>query len=151
MPGYIDKILKRFCPHYRLPTHRPAQTPGRYTIPVYSKIQYANVDDSPSLAPDQRTELQAIIGTLLYYARAVDPTLLPIANELASQQASPTVRVFKAINRALSYAAGNPSKCTTFYYCDIYYTVTLMPRTSRVPTHVPSPALTFSSAIITYP
>jgi hypothetical protein len=119
MPGYIDKMLKRFRPHYRLPTHRPAQTPGRYTIPVYSKVQYANVDDSPPLAPDQRTELQAIIGTLLYYARAVDPTLLPIANELAYQQASSTVRVLKATNRALSYAAGNPNKCTTFYYCDM--------------------------------
>ncbi len=86
---------------------------------MYSKVQYANVDDSPTLAPEQRTELQAIIGTLLYYARAVDPTLLPIANELASQQASPTVRTLKAVNCALSYAAGNPNKCTIFYYCDM--------------------------------
>ena len=83
MSGYIDKMLKRFRSHYRLPTHRPAQTSGRYTIPVYSNVQYANVDDSPPLAPDQRTELQAIIGALLYYARAVDPTLLTIANELS--------------------------------------------------------------------
>jgi hypothetical protein len=45
MPGYIDKMLKRFRPNYRLPTHRPAQTPGRYTISVHSKVQYANVDD----------------------------------------------------------------------------------------------------------
>ncbi len=119
MPGYIDKMLKRFRPHYRLPTHRPAHTPGRYTIPVHSKVQYANVDDSPPLAPDQRTELQAIIGTLLYYARAVNPTLLPIANELASQQVSFRVRALKATNRALSYATGNSNKCTTFYYCDM--------------------------------
>jgi len=119
MPGYIDKMLKRFRPHFRLPTHRPAQTPGRYTIPVYSKVQYANVDNSPALDPEQRTELQAIIGTLLYYARAVDPTLLPISNELASQQASPTVRTLKAINRALSYAAGNPNKATIFHSCDM--------------------------------
>ena len=119
MPGYVDKMLKRFRPHYLLPTHRPAQTPGRYTIPVYSKVQYANIDDSPPLSPEQRTELQAIIGTLLYYARAVDPTLLTIANELASQQASPTVRVLKATNRALSYAAGNSSHCTIFHSCDM--------------------------------
>ncbi len=49
----------------------------------------------------------------------MNPTLLTIANELASQQASPTVRVLKATNRALSYAAGNSNKCTTFYYCDM--------------------------------
>ncbi len=82
-------------------------------------MQYVNVDDLPPLSPDQRTELQAIIGTLLHYARAVDPTLLTITNELASQQASPTVRVFKATNRALSYTAGNSNHCTIFHSCDM--------------------------------
>jgi hypothetical protein len=34
MPGYVDKMLKIIRPHYLLPSHRPAQTSGRYTIPV---------------------------------------------------------------------------------------------------------------------
>jgi hypothetical protein len=60
MPGYVDKMLKRFRPHYLLPFHIPAQTPGRYTIPVYTKVQHAIVNDSPPLSPDQRIERQAL-------------------------------------------------------------------------------------------
>jgi hypothetical protein len=85
MPGYITKMLKRFRPTYFSPSHRPATTPGKYTVAVYRRIQLAKVDTSPSLSPTETTELQAIVGTLLYYARAVDPTLLPISNEIASQ------------------------------------------------------------------
>ncbi len=39
------------------------------------------------------------------HACAVDPTLLPIANELASQQAIATRQILNAANRALSYCA----------------------------------------------
>jgi hypothetical protein len=98
MPGYIEKMLKRFRPNYLLPSHRPSRTPGKYTISVYRRIQYVEIDDSPPLSPSQKTELQAIVGTILYYARAVDPTLLPIANELASQQATPTTKALTAAN-----------------------------------------------------
>ena len=100
-------MLKRFRPSYLSSSHRPATTPGKYTVPVYCRIQIAKVDTSPPLSPTQTTELQAIVGTLLYYARAVDPTLLPISNEIASQQATPTTKVMAAANRALSYAAGH--------------------------------------------
>jgi hypothetical protein len=104
MSGYIEKMLQRFRPSYLLPSHRPSHTPGKYTTPVYRRIQqYVEIDDSPTLSPSQTKELQAIVGPLLYYARAVDPTLLPIANELASQQATPTTKALTAANRALSY------------------------------------------------
>jgi hypothetical protein len=83
MPGYIEKMLQRVRLNYLLPSHRPSHTPGKYTIPVFRRIQHVDIDDSPTLSPAQTKELQAIVGTLLYYARSVDPTLLPIANELA--------------------------------------------------------------------
>ncbi len=68
---------------------------------------------------DSSHQLQAIIGTLLYYARAVDPTLLPIANELASQQANATRRIFNAANRALSYCAAHSDNQITYHACDM--------------------------------
>jgi hypothetical protein len=74
---------------------------------------------SPPLSPSQKTELQAIVGTILHYARAVDPTLLPIANELASQQATPTTKALTAANRALSYCAGHMGSSITYNACDM--------------------------------
>jgi hypothetical protein len=120
MPSYVEKMMTRFRPHYLLPNHRPAAIPGKYALPVYSKIlvQRPIIDTSAPLSFEQHTEIQAIVGTLLYYARAVDPTLLPIANELASQQASLTQRVLQATNRALSYATAHPNNSITYHSCD---------------------------------
>ena len=121
MPGYVSKMLTRFRPQYLDPSHRAAYTPGRYIAPIYGNKspQTTTHDTSSTLDATQRTELQAIIGTLLYYARAVDPSLLPIANELASKQARPTIQVMRAANRALSYCAGHSNMCITYYACDM--------------------------------
>ena len=119
MPEYITKALQRFRPQYLLPTHRAAATPGKYHAAVYPRIQLVKEDRSPLLTPAQRTEIQAIVGTLLYYARAVDPSLLPIANEIASQQANPTQKVLTAANRALSYASARQNNCITYHACDM--------------------------------
>jgi hypothetical protein len=94
MPEYVKKMLQRFRPQYLLPGDRPPRTPGVYIAPSLSKKpQTVFIDRLEKLSPALVTELQAIIGTLLYYARAVDPTLLPIANKLASQQANASRRV----------------------------------------------------------
>jgi hypothetical protein len=120
MPGYITKALQRFRPNYLLPNHRPAATPGKYHDTVYPRIKLVQEDRFPLLTPTERTEIQAIVGTLLYYARAVDPSLLPIANKIASQQANPTQKVLTAANRALSYASSRQNNCLTYYTCDMH-------------------------------
>ena len=50
----------------------------------------------------------------------MDPSLLPIANEIASQQANPTQKVMTAANRALSYAPARHDNCITYYACDMH-------------------------------
>ncbi len=119
MPGYINKALKCFRSHYLLPTHRAATTPGKYNSSIYLHIQYVKEDKSPLLTPTQRTEIQAIVGTLLYHARTVDRSLLPIANETASQQANLTQKVLIAANCVLSYASARQDNSITYYSCDM--------------------------------
>jgi hypothetical protein len=120
MPGYVTKMLQRFRPQYLIPGHRPSKTPGRYIPPSYTSApQVIFIDKTEKLSPTLITELQAIIGTLLYYARAVDPTLLTIANELASQQAQPTQRILKAANRALSYCSAYHQNALLYHACDM--------------------------------
>jgi hypothetical protein len=103
----------------------PPERLARYITPIYGQksAQLTSVDESPRLPASSVTELQAIIGTLLYYARAVDPWLLPIANELASKQAQPTTAVMNTASCALSYCAGKPNMATTFYACGMILTV----------------------------
>ncbi len=49
----------------------------------------------------------------------MDPSLLPVANEIASQQAAPTQTVLKAANRLLSYCSGHRTGSITFHACDM--------------------------------
>ena len=62
---------------------------------------------------------QAIVGSLLYYARGVDPTILPALNMVATLQANPTQYVAAAALRLLQYCARNPNNCITFHSCEI--------------------------------
>jgi hypothetical protein len=57
---------------------------------------------SPALSDKDVNKLQQLTGTLLYYSRAVDPTLIIPINVLASEQSSATAftadKVIKLIN-----------------------------------------------------
>ena len=74
MPGYIARVLERFQDWAGT---RRANTPGVYNKPAYgAKEQHAVIDDTEPLSAKDTTTLQAITGSLAYYARAVDPTML---------------------------------------------------------------------------
>jgi hypothetical protein len=112
MPGYIEKVLTRFRAWAGTKT---AKSPGVYTAPQYGiKIQLAHVDDTDPLDTDDIKTLQAVVGSMLYYARAVDPTMLPTTNHIASQQAQPTVAVRDQAIRLLQYAAAYPNNAIVF-------------------------------------
>jgi hypothetical protein len=59
--------------------------------------------------PAKRKRIQQILGTFLYYARAVDETMLCALNKMASRQANPTEDLMKDVERFLQYAATNPN------------------------------------------
>jgi hypothetical protein len=52
--------------------------------------------------------VQSCVGSLLYYARAVDSTMLPAINEISGSQASPTQKRMNACTMLLDYAASYP-------------------------------------------
>jgi hypothetical protein len=51
-------------------------------------------DDSPLLDNAGKKRIQQVIGSFLYYARAVNPTILMALSNIATQQATPTVNQF---------------------------------------------------------
>ena len=107
MPGYVHKALKRF----RRLNLRGADSPCIYTPPQYGKHTHDVLPDPPSelLTPEQHKELQEIVGVFLFYARAVDPTMVTPLSKIASKQAKPTTLLLPDIERFLQYATKYPN------------------------------------------
>ena len=106
MPGYVEKALQRFG----LQDAKGANSPAVYTPPQYGKqIQYEQAVDISRASPEAKTRIQEIVGVFLFYARAVDCTMLTTVNKLASKQANPTEDVIAASERLMQYAARFPN------------------------------------------
>jgi hypothetical protein len=107
MPGYIEKALQRF--QTPLPS-RAQHSPHAWIAPTYGQpTQYTEpADTSEPLPPAGLTRLQEIIGTLLYYARAVDSTMLVALGSLASAQSKGTQATARAATQLLNYCATHP-------------------------------------------
>jgi hypothetical protein len=81
MPGYVSNVLSKF--QHDAPKHTQ-HTPLRYVTPVYGdKTLYATKDETPSLAAKKCLTIQKFTGSVLYYARAIDPTVLMPLNDIA--------------------------------------------------------------------
>ena len=61
--------------------------------------------DSPPLSKEETTYVQAVAGTLLYHARAVDSTILPALSTITTKQAKPTQETMKKVKQLLDYCA----------------------------------------------
>ena len=86
MPGYIAKVLTRFAPTLL----QGADSPALYIAPTYgAKTQKSCSDTTVLLDAPQRTRIQGIIGSLLFYARGVDPTILPAVNNCKHSSRQP--------------------------------------------------------------
>eukprot|EP01034_Spumella_vulgaris_P021900 gene21900-27977_t len=117
MPEYIPKMLERFFPGEVL---RGVASPEVYTPPQYgAHVQHAQSDESAGLSGEQVHRLQEIVGCLLFYARAVDCTMLTAINHISSEQARPTERVMEMAQRLLRYAASYPSHELVYSACDM--------------------------------
>jgi hypothetical protein len=91
MPGYVSNVLSKF--QHDAPKH-PQHTPSKYVTPVYgAKTQYATKYETPPLTAKQCLTIQKITGSVLYYARAVDPTVLMPLHDIAMEQTKATEKL----------------------------------------------------------
>jgi hypothetical protein len=118
MPGYIERALQRF---EHPPPTRPQHAPHAWTKPTYgAAIQYApSIDTSPALDTADTKRVQEVLGTLLFYARAVDSTMLKAIGTISTQQAHGTQATMKAITQLLNYAATHPDATVRFIASDM--------------------------------
>ena len=118
MPGYVRKALERF--NINPDTAKGANSPAIYEPPDYgAKIQYDEIEDDRPISAEAKTRIQQIVGVFLFYARAVDPTMLCAVNKLASKQAAPTVDTVTQADRILQYAHRYPNAAVTIRASDM--------------------------------
>ena len=93
--------------------HHSIQTPARsflpQTINYGAKQQFANwTDASPKLDDTGIKRIQAIVGALLYYGRAIDNKLLVALSKLGSTQAAATKLTKANLSQLLDYLSTYP-------------------------------------------
>jgi hypothetical protein len=107
IPGYIKAALHKY--QHAVPT-RPEHAPHTWNPPIYgAKTQYVEDETtSPALSDKDVNKLQQLTGTLLYYSRAVDPTLILPINVLASEQSKATEVTADKVIKLLNYCNTHP-------------------------------------------
>eukprot|EP00957_Ditylum_brightwellii_P141397 10773390-Ditylum_brightwellii.AAC.1 len=59
--------------------------------------------------------IQSIMGTFLYYARAIDDVALPALNNIGTQQSKPTKNTIKDRSWLMDYFHTYPNMCLRFF------------------------------------
>jgi hypothetical protein len=102
----------------RLP-QAPTTYPSRYVTPVYgAKTQYVTRDDTLPLTAQQCLTIQIVTGSVLYYARAVDPTVLMPLNDIATELTKATEKTQAATNQMLDYLATHTDATIRYHASD---------------------------------
>jgi hypothetical protein len=85
------------------PSKRPQYAPHAWTEPAYGqRIQYAPPpDESAAASAVDITRAQGIVGTLLYYACSIDPTLIMPLSTITSRLSMATATTMDAIRHLL--------------------------------------------------
>ena len=103
------------------PQHCPyTPAPKQYGAEAQAPLP---VDISPKLSDDEIKEIQRIVGSILYYARAVDITVLMALSSIASEQTRGTTNTMAKANQLLDYLATHPDAIIRFRASDMILNV----------------------------
>eukprot|EP00957_Ditylum_brightwellii_P098193 7481538-Ditylum_brightwellii.AAC.1 len=107
IPGYVRKALMKF---QHPPPKRPQYAPYKHNLLQYgAKLQIVEVEQElPKPSADGKWQVQQVVGTLLFYSRWVDPTMLTALSLIAAEQNHSMASTAQAVAMLLDYAATNP-------------------------------------------
>jgi hypothetical protein len=118
MPGYIKKKLQEYghvvpiklqsCPY--------APEPKQFGVTAQAP---APPDDKPKLNDAGIKRVKKIVGSILYYARAVNMTVLMALSSIAMKQTKATDRTFERCMQLLDYLASNNPAKVRFHALDM--------------------------------
>ena len=122
MPGYLDKIVKKYNhPATIASQHSPFPTsPRKYSTD-------SQLPDSPyttpAVSPKEKKLIQQIVGAILYFSRAINSTVLAALSKIVSKQAPATKNTIKNLNHLLDYLCTHPHATIKFRASDMILNV----------------------------
>ena len=119
MPNYVLDTLKRLQHEKQQP-----QISSHAHLPViYGKTgqsQYtASPDTSQLLTSQETTKVQLVLGTFLYYTRAIDGIMLIAINDICTNKPNLQKHALEKIERLLNYVATYQHVKLKFHASDI--------------------------------
>ena len=118
MPNYVPKQLFT----YRRPPPKRAQHTSFEPRPINYGAKYdTTIHEDPGklLGDYDKKYIQQVLGSFLYYARAIYMTILLALNNIATQQAKPTKSTMKRVHQLLDYMATHPKAIIRFRTSDM--------------------------------
>ena len=118
MPGYVEEVLHKY---QHIPPQKPQHSPHKVEPVKYgAKVQYAsNERELEELPKNAKIRIQQIVGSLLYYARTIDITMLPALSTISREQSKPTVETAEAVTQLLDYCATHPKASIKYRASDM--------------------------------
>ena len=81
----------------------------KLTHTLRRKVQYVDQEsDEQEVSKEKKVYIQQVLGTFLYYARAVDSTMLVALSAIASSQSAPTEETMEMVLYFMDCAASHP-------------------------------------------
>jgi len=106
MNGYVERTLKEFL---HSPPKQHHYGPSKVVRSDFgAKVQYVKDDATRPLDKQKINYLQRVVGKFLYYARAIDNTMLRALNDIATATSKETEATLAVVEHFLNYAASNP-------------------------------------------
>ena len=113
IPNYVTKKLTEYgykpCKRQQYCPYEP--NPIRYGK---NSDNIIHEEESPPLNDKNKKSVQQVLGSFLYYARAIDLTILHALSAIASEQSKPTERTMKRVQQLLDYLNTNPNAVIRF-------------------------------------
>ena len=122
MPGYAVKQLKKYNYTARKKVHTPLQPLPR----KYGKAAQEPLPDDttkPLETEKDKKFIQRVVGSFLFYGRAVDPITLHSLNTIATTQVKPTEQTLEQTKHFLDYIHTYPDATVRFYASDMILNV----------------------------
>jgi hypothetical protein len=118
MANYVSKLRAKFQHQPpKQPQHSPhCAPPKKYGMAAHDPI---SPDTTPPIDAPHIKIVQQVIGGVLYYARAVDLTVLPALSAIASDKASATKTTEAHVQQLLDYLATHPQATVHYHKSDM--------------------------------
>ena len=118
MSGYIKKQLAKY---QKLAPKKLQHCPYKPQEKKYGKAAQEPIprDTSPLLNTSKVKRVQRVVGSILYYARAVDLSMLMALSSIASDQAKATCKTEEQVEQLLDYLVSHPDATIRYHASDM--------------------------------